>query len=319
MPPEWAPHERTLMSWPVRRDLWGPLMEDAKRDYAEIARAIAGFEPLLMVAADAFDARRHLGSEVEVVELPHDDSWIRDNGPIFVTGGRDRVGIDFKFTGWGGKFPPWDEDDALSERLCEYLGIPRERVEVVLEGGSISVDGAGTLVTTEQCLLHPSRNPGLSREEIEDVLRRLLGVDRVVWLAAGLVEDEDTDGHVDNVCQFIGPGRVLLQTVADPVNPNHANAQENLRRLRAAAIEVVELELLPYETVRGRAGVVPYANFYVCNGGVIVPVTGQDTDAEALDRIGACFPGRDVVPVPGAVLAEGGGGPHCITQQVPAG
>jgi agmatine deiminase len=319
MPAEWAPHERTLMAWPVRTELWGSLMDDAKRDYAEIARAIAAFEPVLMVAADAFDARRHLGAEVEVVELPHDDSWIRDSGPIFVTGGRDRVGVDFRFNGWGGKFGPWDADDALSERLCEYLGIPRERAEVVLEGGSISVDGEGTLVTTEQCLLHPSRNPSLSREDLEESLRRLLGVERVVWLGQGLVEDEDTDGHVDNVCQFVAPGRVLLQTVTDPDNPNFENAQENLRRLRAVGIDVVELDLLPYVTVRGRPGVVPYTNFYVCNGAVIVPVSGQPTDAEALDRIGACFPGRDVVPVPGVVLAEGGGGPHCITQQVPAG
>ena len=307
------------MAWPVRKELWGPLLDDAKHDYAEIARAIASYEPLLMVAPDAFDARRHLGAEVEVVEMPIDDSWIRDSGPIFVTGGRqDRVGVDFRFNGWGEKFAPWDADDAVSELLLEYLGVPREAVSLVLEGGSISVDGEGTLITTEQCLLHPKRNPSLSREEIEEALRRLLGVERIVWLGQGLVEDEDTDGHVDNVCQFVGPGRVLLQTVADPSNPNWDNAQENVRRARAAGLDVVELELLPSISVRGRAGVVPYTNFYVCNGAVIVPVTDQPTDAEALDRIGACFPDRDVVAVPGAVLAEGGGGPHCITQQVPA-
>jgi agmatine deiminase len=318
MPAEWAPHERTLMAWPVREELWGSMLDDAKRDYAEIARAIAAYEPVLMVARDAFDARHHLGAEVEVVEMPHDDSWIRDAGPIFVVGGDNRIGIDFEFNGWGQKFAPWDADNALPERLCEYLGIPRERVEIVLEGGSISVDGEGALVTTEQCLLHPSRNPGLDRDELEDSLRRLLGVERIVWLGRGLVEDEDTDGHVDNVCQFVAPGRVLLQTVADRANPNYAHAQENLRRASDAGLEVVELDLLPYEEVRGRSGVVPYTNFYVCNRAVIVPVADQPTDAEALDRIGACFPGREVVDVPGAVLAEGGGGPHCITQQVPA-
>jgi agmatine deiminase len=318
MPAEWATHERTLMAWPVREELWGDLLEDAKRDYAEIARAIVAFEPVLMVARDGFDARRHLGSEVEVVELPHDDSWIRDSGPIFVTAGRNRLGIDFAFNGWGGKFAPYDADDALPERLCEYLGIPRERAEIVLEGGSISVDGAGTLVTTEQCLFHPSRNPRLSREDLEEALMRLLSVERIVWLGKGLVEDEDTDGHVDNVCQFVAPGRVLLQTVSDPDNPNYANAQDNLRRARSAGLEVVELDLLPSVAVRGRPGVVPYTNFYLCNGAVIVPVADQPTDAEALDRIGACFPDRDVVSVPGAVLAEGGGGAHCITQQVPA-
>jgi agmatine deiminase len=318
MPAEWATHERTLMAWPVREELWGPLMADAKRDYAEIARTIAGYEPVLMVARDAVDARHHLGSEVEVVELPHDDSWIRDTGPIFVEAGRDRLGIDFMFNGWGGKFTPHTADDALPESICEYLGIPREHAEIVLEGGSISVDGDGTLVTTEQCLLDPSRNPHLDRDDLEEILIRLLGVERIVWLGMGLVEDEDTDGHVDNVCQFVAPGRVLLQTVADPSNANYANAQENLRRCRDAGLDVVELDLLPYVEVRGRPGVVPYLNFYVCNGAVMVPVTGQPSDAEALERIGACFPGRDVVSVPGAVLAEGGGGPHCITLQVPA-
>jgi agmatine deiminase len=316
MPAEWATHERTLMAWPVREELWGPLMSDAKRDYAEIARTIAGYEPVLMVARDAVDARHHLGSDdVEIVELPHDDSWIRDTGPIFVEAGDNRLGIDFLFNGWGGKFTPHTDDNALPESICEYLGIPREHAEIVLEGGSISVDGAGTLVTTEQCLLDPSRN--LDRDDLEEILIRLLGVQNIVWLGRGLVEDEDTDGHVDNICQFVAPGRVLLQTVADPDNPNHANAQENLRRLQEAGVEVVELDLLPYIEVRGRPGVVPYLNFYVCNGAVMVPTTGAATDADALDRIGACFPDREVVSVPGAVLAEGGGGPHCVTQQVP--
>jgi agmatine deiminase len=257
-------------------------------------------------------------SEVEVLELPHDDSWIRDSGPIFVAAGDNRLGIDFAFNGWGGKFAPHDADDALPEKLCEYLGIPRERAEIVLEGGSISVDGEGTLVTTEQCLLDPSRNPELDKDDLEEALIRLLGLERIVWLDQGLVEDKDTDGHVDNVCQFIAPGRVLLQTVSDPDNPNYGNAQENLRRLRAAGLDVVELDLLPYLEGGDRPRVVPYTNFYLCNGAVIVPVSDQPTDAEALDRIGACFPDREVVSVPGAVLAMGGGGVHCITQQVPA-
>jgi agmatine deiminase len=318
MPAEWATHERTLMAWPVREELWGDRLADAKRDYAEIARAIVAYEPVLMVARDGFDARRHLGSEVEVVELSHDDSWIRDSGPIFVAAGDNRLGIDFAFNGWGGKFAPHDADDALPEKLCEYLGIPRERAEIVLEGGSISVDGEGALVTTEQCLLDPSRNPELDKDDLEEALIRLLGLERIVWLDQGLVEDKDTDGHVDNVCQFIAPGRVLLQTVSDPDNPNYGAAQENLRRLRAAGLDVVELDLLPYLEGGDRPRVVPYTNFYLCNGAVIVPVSDQPTDAEALDRIGACFPDREMVSVPGAVLAMGGGGVHCITQQVPA-
>jgi agmatine deiminase len=319
MPAEWAPHERTLMAWPIRQELWGARLDDAKRDYAEIADAIVAFEPVLMVAADAYDARRHLPEAVEVVELPHDDSWMRDSGPIFVLGeGRERAAVDFRFNGWGEKFAPWDADDRVTELLCEHLGIPRIRSELVLEGGSLAVDGAGTLVTTEQCLLHPSRNPGRAREDIEAELRHRLGVERIVWLGQGLVEDEDTDGHVDNIAQFVAPGKLLLQTVADPGNPNFEHAVENARRAREAGLEVIEMELLPYEEVRGRPGVVPYLNYYLCNGAVIVPVAGQETDADALDRLRALYPGREPVAVPGAVLAEGGGGVHCITQQVPA-
>ncbi len=174
------------------------------------------------------------------------------------------------------------------------------------------------LVTTEQCLLHPKRNPKLSRDEIARRLQRELGVHTVVWLGQGLVEDFDTDGHVDNLCAFIAPGRVLAQTVADEANPNWDNTRENVERLQAAGLEVEELPLLPYVDHDGPPTVVPYTNFYVCNGGLIVPVAGQETDDEALALLGGLYPGREVVAVPGVTLALGGGGVHCITQQVPA-
>jgi agmatine deiminase len=321
MPAEWERHERTLMAWPAREDAWrGVGIEDARRDYAEIARAIARFEPVLMVADPAWaqGARDLCGADVDVVELPIDDSWIRDNGPIFVTGpGGRRAGVDFEFNAWGEKFHPYDQDDALPERLLAHLGIPRYAAPFVLEGGSIAVDGAGTLITTEQCLLNPNRNPALSRADIEVGLRDYLGAERVIWLDRGLAEDEDTDGHVDNVCAWIAPGRVLLQTVRDPENPNHRPAQENLNRLRDAGLEVSELDLLPYVEGDGQAVPVPYTNFYLANGAAIVPVTGADSDEEALARLGDAYPGREVVGVPGRTLALGGGGVHCITQQVP--
>jgi agmatine deiminase len=319
MPAEWAPHERTIMCWPARHELWGDLFVRAQADHAEVANAIAAFEPVLMAAdpRHAADARRQCGSGVEVVEIPLDDSWARDIGPIFVRDGDgERAGVQFGFNAWGEKFAPWDDDAVFATRVIELLGERRrDATHFVLEGGSIAVDGEGTLITTEQCLLDPSRNPSLGRDQIEARLISELGVERVIWLGQGLLEDTDTDGHVDNICAVVEPGRVLLQTVADPANPNYEHCMRNAEILRAAGIEVVELELLPYawpDTV------VPYVNFYVCNGALIVPISDPETDDEALSRLGALYPGREVVGVPGRTLAYGGGGVHCITQQVPA-
>jgi agmatine deiminase len=327
MPAEWASHERTMMAWPARSELWNEALPQAKRDYAAVARAIAAFEPVLMVAPEGSRAevRRRCGRGVEVIELPIDDSWLRDTGPVVVTGGAGvRAGVDFGFNGWGGKFEPWDRDNELPRVLLELLGVGRYEAPLVLEGGSIAVDGEGTLITTEQCLLHPSRNPDLDRAEIESHLRDYLGVDTVIWLAHGLAEDHDTDGHVDNVAAFVRPGLVMLQTVADVTSPNHERMAENRERLRSARdargrqLETIEIDVLPMSDVRGAPGCVPYTNYYVCNGGVIVPVCGDDPhrDAEVLATIGRAY-GREAVPVPGRTLAEGGGGVHCITQQVP--
>jgi agmatine deiminase len=330
MPAEWARHEMTLMAWPTREELWGDAMAAAKDEYTGVARAIAAFEPVLMVAPSAGAAaeiRDACGGGVQAIELPIDDSWMRDNGPIFVTAddGR-RAGVDFRFNGWGEKFVPYDRDDALSRALLPRLRIDRLESDLVLEGGSISVDGEGTLIATEQCLLHPSRNPRLSRGEIEERLREWLGVEAVVWIPHGLLEDHDTDGHVDNVAQFVAPGVVLAQTVDDPGDPNHERMAENVSHLRAAVdargrrLEVIELGVLPRTIVRGGPGVVPYVNLYVANGVVVVPLCGDDPDrdSDVLARLGSVFSGREVVGVPARVLAEGGGGVHCITQQVPA-
>jgi agmatine deiminase len=321
MPAEWAPHERTLMCWPARESMWEERFAQAQADHAEVANAIAAFEPVLMAAdpRHAAEARRLCGENVEVVEIPLDDSWARDSGPIFVTGDGSRAGVHFGFNAWGEKFSPYDRDAAFGVRVLEHLG--EERVDagdLILEGGSIAVDGEGTLITTEQCLLHPSRNPALSREQIEARLREALGVERVVWLGLGLVEDDDTDGHVDNICAWIEPGKVLLQTVTDEADPNYEHCRENARRLADAGIEVVELDVLPRLDGDGPPTVVPYVNYYVANGALIVPVTGAETDADALALLERLYPGREAVPVSGTTLALGGGGVHCITQQVPA-
>jgi agmatine deiminase len=307
------------MGWPCRVELWGETLEQARADYAAVANAVAAFEPVTMITNpdDAGDARAKCGDGVAIVELPLDDSWLRDSGPIyrFGAGGR-REAVHFRFNAWGEKFPPWDRDAAVGALIAEQLGDPVVRSELILEGGSILLDGAGTLLTTEQCLLSPNRGASRTREQIEAELATQLGVQRFVWLGDGLVEDRDTDGHVDLIAAFTAPGRVLLQTVREE-NPNFAGCVENVRRLRAAGIEVLEMPHLPYAEVAGETVAASYMNFYICNGGVIVPVTGADTDATALVLISEAYPGRDVVSVPGAVLAFGGGGPHCITQQVP--
>jgi agmatine deiminase len=309
------------MAWPARLSLWGSQLAQAKADYAATATAVASFEPLTMVCADetaAAEARAALPGEVDVIVEPIDDSWLRDSGPIFVTGsdGR-RAGVHFGFNAWGQKFEPFDSDAAIGGRLVELMGDSTYRSQLILEGGSICADGEGTLLTTEQCLLHPTRNPGLSREQIEQQLIDELGLERVVWLGQGLVEDRDTDGHVDLIAAFTKPGEVLLQTVAEG-NPNFDNCRENVARLQDAGIDVVEMPHLPYTEVEGESVACGYMNFYLCNGAVIVPVCGADTDPDALSRIAESYPGREAVPVPGAVIAWGGGGPHCITQQVPA-
>ncbi len=324
MPAEWAPHERTLIAWPEREAAWrGATIEQARDVHAQVVDAIAAFEPVTVVAdpAHADDARaRVTAANVEVVALPIDDSWLRDSGPIIVTGDGARAGIDFRFNAWGESFLPFDRDADIARRLLEHLGIERFASPLVLEGGSIAVDGEGTLVTTEQCLLNPNRNPLLARDEIARELQLQLGVDTIVWLERGLVEDSDTDGHVDNACAFLAPGRVLLQTVRDPGDPNAEHAARNRETLERAGLEVAELDLLP-RTARddGEPIVVPYTNFYLCNGAAIVPVAqiDPDMDRQALDLLSALLPDREVVGVPGRVLALGGGGVHCITQQVP--
>ncbi len=320
-PAEWEPHERTLMGWPCRRELWGPTLDQAREDYAAVANAIAAFEPVTMIAnpgADAEQARAACGGGVEIAELPLDDSWLRDFGPIYVhEDDGSRRAVHFRFNAWGEKFRPFDRDALVGAQIAARLGDPVVEAPLVLEGGSILTDGQGTLLTTEQCLLHPNRNPDLDREQIEAALRSHLGVQRIVWLGQGLVEDRDTDGHVDLIAAFAAPERVLLQVVPAG-NPNHESCEENRSRLRAAGIDVVEMPHLPYLEVASEQVAVSYMNLYICNGGVIVPVAGEPTDDDALAIIASAYPDREVVAVPGAVLAYGGGGPHCITQQVPA-
>jgi len=312
MPAEWEHHERCVMAWPARADMWRDQFDDAKRDYAAVAHAIATTEPVLMVAPPGSAC---ILPDVEVLEWPIDDSWSRDIGAIVVKDGDRRAGVDFVFNSWGEKFKPYDEDARFAARMCDALGLERiDAAPFVLEGGAITVDGEGTLVTTEQCLLNPNRNPGMTRDEIEAHLTTSLGVERVIWLPYGILEDDDTDGHVDNVCAFVAPGHVIAQTTSDRDDPNHARLQRNVDVLKAAGLQVIELDVL-FRT----AVVVPPLNAYLANDQVIVPVVDDHPGVpRALDIWKDALPHRGVVAVPGETLAYGGGGVHCITQQVPA-
>ena len=322
MPAEWAPHERCVMAWPARADMWRAQFDTAKRVHAQVANAVARTEPVLMVAPPGGGAEAAAacdgGSDIEVVEWPIDDSWSRDIGAVIVTDGERRAAVDFVFNSWGEKFVPYDEDARFALRMCEALGLERiDAAPFVLEGGAITVDGAGTLVTTEQCMLNPNRNPILNRADIEAQLKHWLGVERIVWLPHGILEDDDTDGHVDNVCAFVGTGRVIAQTTTDRDDPNHDRLRRNVAVLKDAGLDVVELDVLARAKVDGEPVVVPALNAYLANGSVIVPVTEGEPARRALAIWQDVLPDREVIAVPGATLAYGGGGVHCITQQVP--
>ncbi|WP_424217073.1 agmatine deiminase family protein (plasmid) [Streptomyces sp. BI20] len=326
MPAEWAPHEGCLMGWPTREELWGEVLPAAKEEYAEVARAIAAFEPVTMVAPPGHgaDARAHCGDGVTVIELPIDDSWFRDSAPLFVLDAEGRrAGADFRFNAWGRKHSPWDADDRISALLLDHLGIERHPSAMVLEGGAITVDGEGTLITTEQCLLHPNRNPDLGRAEIEAELRARLGVTKIIWLPYGGLLDTETDGHVDGVCAFTAPGTVIVSLPADPDHPDHARMRANRAVLAASTdaagrpLRIVEVPQTAFVDLAGQEVEVSYLNHYLADGAVVVPVAGVPEDKEALAVIAEAYPGREVVGVRARALAYGGGGVHCITQQVP--
>jgi agmatine deiminase len=262
---------------------------------------------------------------VRLHRVPTDDAWVRDHGAIFLTrpGARAPVAaVAFRFNAWGGKYPPWDHDDAAASRMAAILGVPCFDGGMVLEGGSVDVNGHGALLTTEQCLLNPNRNPGMSRDDIEARLRATLGVSQVLWLGEG-IEGDDTDGHVDDITRFVAPARVLT-VVAPPGAPNHEALAANRARLAAmrlangAPLEVLELPMPHAEDGDGARLPASYANFYVGNGIVLMPAYDDVLDAEAARRIAACFPGRRVHPIDCRDLVHGLGALHCLTQQVPA-
>jgi agmatine deiminase len=320
-PAEWAPHDWVWIGFPSDGSLWLENLEPAQAEVAAFARAVhAGGrgERVHLVAADAdaATAARALAGDAAIVEqVPFGDIWLRDTAPIIVTDGPARLGQDFGFNGWGGKYL-LDHDDMVGTRLADRAGIPAQRCDWILEGGAIDVDGAGLAVTTEQCLLNPNRNPSLSRAEIEARLRGDLGIERLLWLGDGLANDH-TDGHVDNLARFIAPGVLALPEAAGADDPNAAVYADAKARALAFGLEVVHL---PSPGAVERDGeIIPasYMNFYIGNAAVVVPLYGAPNDQAAVAAVSALFPGREAVGFRADHILTGGGSFHCISQQVP--
>lgn len=321
-PPEWAPHSSVWIGFPSAADLWLDDLTGAQAEVAAFARAVhAGGKgervDLVCANADAARAAHDLaGESAQIIEAPFFDIWLRDTGPIIVRDGDAPVGLDYLGNGWGGKYPS-PLDDALAGILLSHSALPRTARNWVLEGGAIDVDGAGLCVTTEQCLLNPNRNPGLTRGEIEERLCADLGLSRILWLGEGLVNDH-TDGHVDNLARFVGPGLLALPAPFGNDDPNHAIFADALNRARDWPVEIATIPSVGRYESEGELVPASHMNFYIGNAAVIVPTYGGPSDVEAVEAIAKLFPGRKTIGLPASHILTGGGSFHCISQQVPA-
>ena len=318
--PEWAPHQAVWIGFPSDPELWLADLKAAEREVAAFAAAVHADgrgEQVWLVAAheDAGGAARALAPFAQVIVEPFGDIWLRDTGPIVRGSGKDRRAAGFGFNGWGGKYE-LDGDEDIGERLAAVAGLPFAKADWVLEGGAIDHDGGGTVVTTEQCLLNPNRNPGLLREDVEARLRADLGFERVVWLGSGLLNDH-TDGHVDNVARFVAPGRVAIPKATDD-DPNAAVYDSAAQRLREAGLDIATLPS-PGRISGAEGDIVPasYMNFYIGNAAVVVPQYGVASDSAAVAAVQALFPDRKAVGLRADHILTGGGSFHCISQQIP--
>jgi agmatine deiminase len=326
-PAEWEPHRATWLAWPHAPTTWPGHLAEAQGEYVEIVRALQGREAVeILVGDDALEesARKRLSGAgvdpdrgIRFHPVATNDSWLRDSGPIFVDDDRgERLALAFGFNAWGGKYPPWDRDAEVAPRVAALAGTPCSRPGFVLEGGSIEGDGAGTIVTTESCLLNANREATpRTRAQMEERLARWLGARRVVWLGEGIAAD-DTDGHIDDCARFVAPG-VVVAARAD-AGPDAPILAENRRRLVAAGLEVHDLPMPPEHRVGGEACPASYANFLLANGTALVPVFGAAEDARALAVLRDVLPGREVIGVPSRMLVLGLGAVHCLSQQEPA-
>ena len=349
MPAEFEPQKQIWMLWPERPDNWRDGAKPAQKVFANVAKAISEFEPVTMCVSPAqyAHARNVLPPEIRVVEMTSNDAWIRDCGPTFVVNDKGEVRAnDWSFNAWGGLFDglyfPWDQDDLVAQKVCDIEGVDTYRTpDFVLEGGSIHVDGEGTLLTTKMCLLSEGRNPDMTQQEIEEMLKEHLNLEKIIWITDG-IDPAETNGHIDDVACFVRPGEVACIWTDDPEHPFYEQAQTAYKELSEATdakgrklkihklcltkkpcllhgadtIEAIE-GTIPRED--GEVAIASYMNFLIVNGGIILPQYGDENDRLAIEQVQAMFPERKVVGVRTEEVAFGGGNIHCITQQQPLG
>lgn len=334
MPAEWEPQDAVWLAWPHNPETWsGDLLERVRKTYCEVISEFGGRQQTHLLVRDAEEeagASRLLGdsgvelSSVRFFRIPSADTWIRDYGPTFITNRStgETALVNWRFNAWGEKYDDLKADDGIPTDLNRHLSLPMFEADIVMEGGSIEVNGAGTLMTTEQCLLNPNRNPHLSRDGIEEYLREYLGISDVLWLGTGIAGD-DTDGHIDDIARFADAGTVLCAFEDDTADENHLILKDAYARLMASKAQdgvgfrVLKLPMPdPISSADGRLPA-SYANFYIANDVVIVPVFDQEKDRTALEVIQAAFPGRRVAGVDCRAMVYGLGTVHCSSQQQP--
>jgi len=334
-PAEWEPHAATWTSWPFDDELWEGQLERARHDFTGLVSTVSRYEPVVLNVRDEdteADARARLGAadadlrQIRFHRVPLNDVWFRDNGPLFVHEDDGSVALtDWGFNAWGGKYAPWEDDDRAPQSVARTLGMRRYPVDAIMEGGSLEFNGRGACITTRSCLLTPTRNAGMTEGDLEALLSRWLGANEVVWLEDGL-EGDHTDGHIDTIVRFAADDVIVASVEEDTSDPNHASMAANLEVLRSlrtpsgSPYRIVELPL-PSESAYSGENRLPltYANWYVGNGFVVVPIYDDPNDERALSILRPLFPGRDVIGLPASGLITGGGAFHCVTQQQPAG
>ncbi len=332
MPAEWEPHRATWIAWPHEKSDWPGRFTPIPWTYTEIVRVLSRYETVAILVADAAMERRarvmlrRAGAGLDRIEFHHvatDRTWTRDSGPIFVVNSRgERLATQWRFNAWS-KYPNYEHDARVPAKVSALAGVPGHRVQwegrdIVMEGGAIDVDGEGTLLCTEECLLSEvqARNPGLDRRAMESIFRDSLGIRRVVWLGAGIVGD-DTHGHIDDVARFVAPGKILLCEETNPRDENHAILRDNLERLRSEDLEIISLPMPAPLHFAGQRLPASFANFYIANGVVLVPTFNDPGDRRALGILADCFPGCEIIGIHCVELIWGLGTLHCATQQEP--
>jgi agmatine deiminase len=329
MPAEWNAHAATWLAWPHKEASWPGKFEPIPGIYAELVKALAPFEHVNILAGEPLvmqQAQALLGDVPNVTfwDIPTNDAWIRDHGPTFLLGPPDQPPalIDWGYNAWGGKYPPFDLDDAVPQHIGHRQGRRIFEPGIILEGGAIEVNGHGTLLTTEQCLLNSNRNPQLSQADVERYLCEYLNVTNILWLGRG-IDGDDTDGHIDELARFVNPKTVVAPLEDDEQDPNHEPLRENFDRLKSMRdqddrpLEVVPLPMPRAMFHEGQRLPASYCNFYIANGVVIAPQFDDPADAPALDLLRSLFSGREVIELPARDLVWGLGAFHCITQQEP--